>query len=148
MRLSTFEPHDHEILRSKQKTWRAFSESGNRKVTMDVKLTQRTVIEFLLREGCARDEIATRLQNVYGEDAYYCASVFRSIQETRRGNEELRNEGRPGRPCRREVDAAIRSILQDEPSDSLRTIAETLVISPETVRTHMTRIGSTLKALR
>jgi hypothetical protein len=59
---------------------------------MDVKQRQRTVIEFLLLEGCAGDEIATRLQNVYGEDADYRASVFRWIQEIRRGNEELRNE--------------------------------------------------------
>jgi transposase len=115
---------------------------------MDVKQKQRAVIEFLLVEACAGDEIATRLQNVYGEDAYCCASVFRWIQEIRRGNEGLRNEGRPGRPCRHEVEAAILSILQDEPSVSLRTIAETLAISPDTVRTHMTRIGSTLKALR
>jgi hypothetical protein len=43
---------------------------------MDVKQKQRTVIEFLLLEGCAGDEIATRLQNVYGEDAYCRASVF------------------------------------------------------------------------
>jgi hypothetical protein len=62
---------------------------------MDVKQKQRAVTEFLLLEGCARDEIAARLQNVYGEDAYCRASVFRSIQEIRRGNEELRNEGRP-----------------------------------------------------
>jgi hypothetical protein len=74
--------------------------------------------------------------------------MFQRIQEIRRGNEELPNEGRPGRPCRQEADAAIRSILQDEPSASLRTIAETLAILPETVRTHMARIGYTLKALR
>jgi hypothetical protein len=48
---------------------------------------------------------------VHGQDAYCRASVFRSIQEAHRGNEELRNEGRSGRPCRHEVDAAIRSIL-------------------------------------
>jgi DNA-binding NarL/FixJ family response regulator len=117
-------------------------------VTMDVKQKQRAVIEFLLLERCAGDEIAAGLQNVYGEDAYCRASVFRWIQEIRRGNKELRNEGCPGRPCRREVDAAIRSILQDEPSTSLPTIAGTLGISPETVRTHMARIGYRLRALR
>jgi DNA-binding NarL/FixJ family response regulator len=114
---------------------------------MDVKQKQGTVIEFLLLEGCAGDEIATRLQNVDGEDTYCRASVLRWILEIQRGNEELGNEGRPGRPCRHEVDATIRSILQGKPSASLRTIAETLAISPETVRTHMTRIGYPLKAL-
>jgi transposase len=115
---------------------------------MDVKSKQRAVMEFLLVEGCAGDEIAARLQNMYGEDAYCRASMFRWIQEIGRGSEELRNEGRPGRPCRHEADAAIGSILQDEPSASLRTIAETSAISPETVRTHMARIGYTLRALR
>jgi hypothetical protein len=78
------------------------------------------------------------------------ASVFRWIQEVRPGNEELRSEGRPGRLCQHEVDAAIRSIPHDEPSALLRIIAETLGISPETVRTHidMARIGDVLKALR
>jgi hypothetical protein len=74
------------------------------------------------------------------------ALVFQWIQEVRRGNEELRNEGRPGRSCRDEVDAAMRLILQDEPTVSLRTMAETLAISPETVRPYVARIRETLKA--
>jgi hypothetical protein len=57
--------------------------------------------------------------------------------EIRHGNEELRNDGRPGRPYRYETDAVIRSILQDGPNDSLRTAADMLSISLETVRTHM-----------
>jgi transposase len=96
---------------------------------------------------CGR-QIAARLRNVYDEDAYSRATVFRWINEVRRGNEELRNEGKPGTPCRQETDAAIRSILRDKPNASLRTIPETVRISPETVRTHLSRIGYTLKALR
>jgi DNA-binding NarL/FixJ family response regulator len=115
---------------------------------MDLKQKQRGIIEFLLREECGGDEIAAHLENVYGEDAYCRASVVRWIQEIRRGNEELHNEGRPGRRCRHEIDAAIRSILSDEPSASLRTIARTLAISPATVRSHMVGIGYTLRALR
>jgi DNA-binding NarL/FixJ family response regulator len=115
---------------------------------MDIKDRQRTVIEFLFLEGCPGDEIATGLRNVYREDAYWRATVLRSIKEVRRGNEELRNEGRPGQPCRHETDVVIRSILQDEPNASLRTIAGRLAISPETIRTHLSRIGDTLKALR
>jgi histone-lysine N-methyltransferase SETMAR len=115
---------------------------------MDVKDKQRTVIEFLLLEGCSGDEITIRLKRVYGSAAYCRASVFRWINEVRRGNEELRNEGRPGRPYRYETDAAIRSILREDPNASLRMIAETLSISPETVRAHMSRIGYVLKSLR
>jgi hypothetical protein len=68
------------------------------------------------------------------------------MNETRRGNEELRNEERPGRPHGYETDAALRSILRDDPNTSLQTITDTLSISPETVCTHMSRIGYTLKS--
>jgi hypothetical protein len=61
---------------------------------------------------------------------------------------ELQNEGQPGRPCRYETDAALRSILRNDANASLRTIADTLSISPETGRTHISRIGYTLKSLR
>jgi hypothetical protein len=115
---------------------------------MDVRQKQRALIECLLFEGRPGDEIAQRLHDVYGQDAHCRASVFQWIQEVRRSNEELRNEGRPGSGCRHEVDATIRSIPQDEPSTSLRTIAETLAISRETVRPHMARIGYTVKASR
>jgi hypothetical protein len=102
---------------------------------------------FALIEASQGDEIAQRLHNVYGQDAYCRASVFRWIEEVGRGKEELRDENRPGY-SRYEVDPAIRSILQDEPNAWLWTIGETLSISPETVRTDMTRMGYTLKALR
>jgi ABC-type transporter Mla subunit MlaD len=70
------------------------------------------------------------------------------MNEVRRGNEELRNEGRLGRPYRYETDAALGSVLRADPNVSRPTTADTLSISPETVRTHMSRIGDTLKSLR
>jgi hypothetical protein len=70
------------------------------------------------------------------------------MNKIRRGNEELRNEGRFGRPYRSETDASLRSILRDDPNASLRIIADTLSISPETVHTHMSRIGYTPTSLR
>jgi hypothetical protein len=74
--------------------------------------------------------------------------VFRWMNEIRRGNEELRNERGPERPYHYETDAVLCSILRDDPNTSLRTIADMLSIAPETVRTHMSRIGSPLKSLR
>jgi hypothetical protein len=65
---------------------------------MDVKQKQQAVIKFLLLEVCEGDDIGLRFQNAYGRDAYCRASVFRWMDEIRRGNEELRNEGRSGRP--------------------------------------------------
>jgi hypothetical protein len=70
------------------------------------------------------------------------------MNEIRRGNEVLRNERRPGIPDRYETDAALRSVLRDDPNASLRTIADTLSISPEMVRAHMSGIGYTVKSLR
>jgi transposase len=104
---------------------------------MDVKDKQQAVIEFLMLEGCSEEEIVTRLQNVSGSAAYCHASVFKWINEVCSDNEELRNKGRPGRLYRHETDAAIRSILQEGLNVSLRTIAESLLISRETVRTHI-----------
>jgi hypothetical protein len=43
---------------------------------MDVKDKQRIVIEFLLVEGCTGDEMAARLRNVYGAEAYSRATVL------------------------------------------------------------------------
>jgi hypothetical protein len=104
--------------------------------------------EFLLLEECTGEEIVIRLRNMYASATYCCASVFRWISEFRRGNEELRNERRPGRAHRNGTDAAIQLILQKGPNASLRPIAETLSISPETVRTDMSRRGYTLKTSR
>jgi hypothetical protein len=55
---------------------------------MDVKQKQWVGIEFLLLERCEGDDIVLRLQNAYGQDAYCRASVFREMNEIRRGNEE------------------------------------------------------------
>jgi hypothetical protein len=116
-------------------------------VAIEVKDKSRAVIEFLLLEGCAGEEIVIRLRNIYGSSACCRASGFRWINEVRRGDEELRNEGQPGRPYRYETDAVIRSILEEDWNTSLRTIADTLSISPETVRTHPSQMGDTLKTL-
>jgi hypothetical protein len=124
-----------------------FLNCQNRKVTMNVKNKHRAVIEFFLLEGCTSQGMVMRLRNVYGSVAYCRASVFRWISEVRCGNGELRNEGRPGKPYRHEIDA-IRSILQELPNASLRPDAKILSILPETVRMHMSRIGYTRKTLR
>jgi hypothetical protein len=115
---------------------------------MDLKNKQRAIIKFPLLNSCTGKEIVTRLRHVYGSAVYRRTSVFRWISEVRRGNEELRNEGRPKRSDRHETDAAIRSILQEDPNVSLRTITETLSISPETIHTYMLRMGYIPKTLR
>jgi hypothetical protein len=81
---------------------------GTGKVTTDIKQKQRAVIEFLLLQGCECDEMMLRLQNVCGLDEYCRASVSRWMNEIPRGNEELRYEGRPGRPYRYETKVVLR----------------------------------------
>jgi transposase len=117
-------------------------------MAMDINQKQRAVIEFLLFEGYEDDDIVLCLQNAHGRDAHCPASVFRWMNEIRRGNEELRNERRPGKPYRYKTDAALRSILRDDPNASLRIIADRLSISLEMVRTHMSRIGYTPESVR
>jgi hypothetical protein len=117
-------------------------------MTIDVEQKRRAVIEFLLLERCEGDDILLRLQTAHSRDAYNRASVFRGMNEIRRGNEELRNEGCHRRSYCYEMDAALRPILRDDPNTFLRTMADTLSISPETVRTHMWPIGYTMKSLR
>jgi hypothetical protein len=145
---STSKLSEQKIVRPQHETLLPFSTGANRKVRMDVQCEQPAVIEFLLFEGCLDDEIRQRFHNVYSEEACYRTSVFRWIQEVCSGNEELRDEGRPSTPCRSDVDASMRSILQDEPNPWFRTIGVTLSTSSETVRTHLARIGSTVQASR
>jgi hypothetical protein len=66
----------------------------------------------------------------------------------RRGNEEIRNKRHPGTPSRHETAAAIRLILYEDLNALLITIAETLSFSRETIRTHVSRIGYSLRSLR
>jgi hypothetical protein len=61
---------------SQHETLRLVLNGDNRKVPMDVKQKQCAVIEFLLLEEHPSDEMAMRLQNMYGQDAYCLASVF------------------------------------------------------------------------
>jgi DNA-binding NarL/FixJ family response regulator len=106
---------------------------------------QRAVIEFLLLEGGAGEE---------GRDTppervrLSCVLSRFDIQMDQRSSPRqgrTAKQGRPGRSDRHETDAAIQLILQGDTNDPLRTIAETLSISPETVRTQMSRIRDTLK---
>jgi hypothetical protein len=78
---------------------------------MDVKQKQWALIEFLLLEGYEGDDIVLRLQKAYGRDVYCRAPVFRWKNDVHRGNEFLRNEGRPERPYCYETNAAFRSVL-------------------------------------
>jgi hypothetical protein len=82
----------------------------NRKVSMDIKDPLRAAIEFLLLEGCAGEEILTRLGT--------CRAQLRTVafqyldgSKVRCGSEKRRKEGRPGGSDQHKTDAAIPAIL-------------------------------------
>jgi hypothetical protein len=81
---------------------------------MAIKDRHRAVIDLLLLERCASEEIVIRLRNVNGPAVYCHASVFRWISEVRGSKEEFRNGGRPSRPYRHESDGEFQSILQED----------------------------------
>jgi hypothetical protein len=115
---------------------------------MDIKNKQRAVIKFFPLDGCASEEIMIRLRNGDGSAACCRASAFRWISELGRGSKKPRNKGRPKRTYQNETGTLIRLILHKDPNASRTTLAGAMFISPETVRTHMSRIGDSLKALR
>jgi hypothetical protein len=101
----------------------------------------------LFFEGRPGDEMVIGFQNACGQDAYCRAVVFSWINDVRRGKEDLRNERRPERAFRYKIDAAIRSILQDDSNNrgSLVDLHKTIVSSDSDnlrMGRSMTTIGS------
>jgi hypothetical protein len=105
-------------------------------MAMDVKIEQRAVIEFLFLEGFDGEEIDQYLQNVYVNKGHFRATVLQWVKEIRNSNEEFRHE-RPGGRYQYEIDSQIQDILRDDPFTLLRTIADILNISLETVYIHL-----------
>jgi hypothetical protein len=71
----------------------------------------------------------TYRRNVDDANVYSRSSVFDRIQETRGMNEELPNEGRPGKSSRYKVDTTIGSILKDDPNGETCDVLDTIVDS-------------------
>ncbi|GFR93314.1 transposase [Elysia marginata] len=65
------------------------SEERKMASSMDLRLKQRAVIEFLIAEGCSPIEIYSRMKAVYGE---MCLDVSTVRRWTRRSREENPSE--------------------------------------------------------
>jgi hypothetical protein len=60
--------------------------------TIDIEMKQHAVIEFLFLERSDGEEIIQRLRNIYGDEAYSHAAIFRWIKEVWNSNEEFYHE--------------------------------------------------------
>jgi transposase len=99
---------------------------------------QRSVIKFLWKEGCLAKTIHTRLQAVYGDVAYALPSVYLWIKEFKCGREDIADQPRSGLPPIDNLDANILCVLRHSPFGTVRSIAEELGVSPETVHRRLT----------
>jgi hypothetical protein len=74
-----------------------------------------------------------KLERQFHEDAYSLSAVQFWIGEVRRGREDLDDEPRPGRLSEEHITAKIQELLNQNPFESARSIAETLSIFHSTV---------------
>jgi hypothetical protein len=100
-------------------------------------LELRCVIRFLLKDGFLPKEIRDRLNRVYGEDAMKKSQVFFWVEGVRRGREDLRDPKRPGRPSTVDFDSILAHKLEINPHTTVRKLALSLKVSPQTVTTHL-----------
>ena len=83
---------------------------------MDSKHKQRSIIEFLTKEGCSPCDIHRRLQNVYGDDTIDKSNVLRWMKKFEVEKTSIEDKPRSGRPStattdnnRQRVDQLIRA---------------------------------------
>jgi histone-lysine N-methyltransferase SETMAR len=101
-------------------------------------LEQRAGIKFLWKERCPAKEIHERLQAVDGDAAYAPPSVYYSVKEFRCGRDDIVDQTRPGRSPIDNLDGDILCVLQYGPFATVRSIAEEVDISHETVHRRLT----------
>jgi transposase len=98
---------------------------------------QRVIIKFLFNNGLDPRQILKKLEAQFHENVYSLPVVHFWIGEVRRGREDLHDEPRPGRRSEEHITAKIQELLDQNPFESPRSIAETLHISHSTVLKHL-----------
>jgi hypothetical protein len=101
-------------------------------------LGQRPSIKFLWKEGCLAKDIHHRLQAVYCHAAHALPGVYFWIKEFQCGREGVVDQPRSRRPAIDNLDADIVCVVQHSQFGTLRSIADEVSVSPETVRRRLT----------
>jgi hypothetical protein len=94
---------------------------------------QRGIIKFLTNEFVNAHKIRTRLSAQFGEQTSALRTIQFSVREIQRGQEDLHDEHRSGKPALDYIDAKTISILEKAPFESAGSIAQVLNMDHVTV---------------
>ena len=74
------------------------------------RIEQRSVITFLVAEGCRPVEIHRRMSTVYGFTCFSQKNVYKWAKLFKEGRSSVEDEDRPGRPVEVRSPEVIRSV--------------------------------------
>ena len=97
-----------------------------------LRVEQRAVIKFLVKEETKTSEIIRRLQNVYHEGALYRSQVYDLAQQFLQGRESIEDEERTGRPAEATdngVVEAVERLLEEDRRVTVDYVAQHVGIS-------------------
>ena len=96
----------------------------------------RIIIEFLVLQGNSNNIIYQQLFKVYGDEAPSQRTVDTWASKIRKGNYDLNDKKRVGRPVNDNLCISIKNLLDKEPFLSAKKISSYLMI-PYTTVTHI-----------
>ena len=93
---------------------------------------QRSVIKFLVAEGCKAVEIHRRMSTVHGATCFSRKNVYKWAKLFKEGRRSVEDEDRPGRPTEvrsPEVIKSVNDLIQSNRRVTVDDIARTLNLS-------------------
>src|SRR6476619_7374733 len=105
---------------------------------------QKSVIEFLTKEGATAKNISDRLKIIYGENSLSYTSVRRWVVHFKNGNDDICDKPHSGRPpsaATADNKATVDGLIRSDRRVSCRIIAESLGIGHSTVQTIICELG-------
>lgn len=104
----------------------------------------RTIFFFNYKLGQSAVETARQINQVWGPNSTAERTVRRWFEKFRSGDFSLEDEPRSGRP-RATPDEDLKAVVEDDPSQTVREIAEKLGLSKSSVADGLKRIGKVKK---
>ena len=96
------------------------------------RIEQRSVIKFLVAEGCKPSEIHRRMSTVYDTTCFSQKNVYKWAKLFKEGRSSVQDEDRPGRPAEVRSPAVIKSVndlIQSDRRVTVDDIARSLSLS-------------------